>query len=153
MLSLHDALPISWVFYALRDAIGEDTLNRILSGFLDKCAFKGPPYPATRDFLADLYAGTDEKYHPLIHDMFERIVFFDNRAVEATATKRADGKYALTLKVHSAKLVAAGKGREAEEPMDEIVDIGVFSRPPGGEESDEKVLATDERRDGKGGGR
>src|SRR3546814_4965088 len=24
--------------------------------------------------------------------------------------------------------------------MDEIVDIGVFSRPPGGEESDEKVL-------------
>src|SRR3546814_5941984 len=61
----------SVVFYALRDAIGEDTLNRILSGFLDKWAFKGPPYPTTRDFLADLYAGTDEKYHPLIHDMFE----------------------------------------------------------------------------------
>src|SRR3546814_7749468 len=55
----------SVVFYALRDAIGEDTLNRILSGFLDKWAFKGPPYPTTRDFLADLYAGTDEKYHPL----------------------------------------------------------------------------------------
>src|SRR3546814_6986554 len=72
--------------------------------------------------------------------MFERIVFFDNRAVEATATKRPDGKYALTLQVHSAKLVAAVKGKESEEPMDEIVDIGVFSRPPGGEESDEKVL-------------
>src|SRR3546814_7874427 len=72
--------------------------------------------------------------------MFERIVFFDNRAVEATATKRPDGKYALTLKVHSAKLVAAGKGKESEEPMDEIVDIGVFSRPPGGKEPDEKVL-------------
>src|SRR3546814_10862288 len=43
----------SVVFYALRDAIGEDTLNRILSGFLDKWAFKGPPYPTTRDFLAD----------------------------------------------------------------------------------------------------
>src|SRR3546814_12578670 len=112
----------------LRDAIGEDTLNRILSGFLDKWAFKGPPYPTTRDFLADLYAGTDEKYHPLIRDMFERIVFFDNRAVEATATKRPDGKYALTLKVHSAKLVAAGKGKESEQPMDEIVAIGVFSR-------------------------
>src|SRR3546814_15680109 len=72
--------------------------------------------------------------------MFERIVFFDNRAVEATATKRPDGKYALTLKVHSAKLVAAGKGKESEEPMDEIVDIGVISRTPGGEETDEKVL-------------
>src|SRR3546814_2220894 len=78
--------------------------------------------------------------------MFERIVFFDNRAVEATATKRADGKYALTLKVHSAKLVAAGKGREAAEPMAEIVDIGVFSRPPGGEESDEKLLYLEKHR-------
>ena len=130
----------SVVFYALKDAIGEDALNRILAGFLDKWAFKGPPYPTTRDFLSDLYAGTDPKFHPLIRDMFERIVFFDNRAVEATARKRADGKYALTLKVHSAKLAAAGKGREAEEPMDEIVDIGVFSRPAGGDEDDEKVL-------------
>jgi ABC-type transport system involved in multi-copper enzyme maturation permease subunit len=130
----------SVVFYALKDAIGEDTLNHILAGFLDKWAFKGPPYPTTRDFLADLYAGTDEKFHPLIHDMFERIVFFDNRAVEATAKKRPDGKYALTLKVHSAKLVAAGKGKETEEKMDELVDIGVFSRPPGGDEDDEKVL-------------
>jgi ABC-2 type transport system permease protein len=130
----------SVVFYALKDAIGEDTLNRILSRFLDKWAFKGPPYPTTRDFLADLYAGTDPKFHPLIRDMFERIVFFDNRAVEATAKKRADGKYALTLKVHSAKLVAEGKGKEAEEKMDELVDIAVFSRPPGGKEDDEKVL-------------
>jgi len=130
----------SVVFYALRDAIGEDTLNRILAGFLDKWAFKGPPYPTTRDFMADLYAGTDPKFHPLIRDLFERIVFFDNRAVEATAKKRPDGKYALTLKVHSAKLVAGGKGKETEEKMDELVDIGVFTRPPGGEEADEKVL-------------
>jgi hypothetical protein len=67
-------------------------------------------------------------------------VFFDNRAVEATASKRADGKYAVTLKVHAAKLVAGGKGKETEEKMDELVDIGVFSRPPGGKEDDEQVL-------------
>src|SRR5690606_15338779 len=64
----------------------------------------------------------------------------------ATAKKRADGKYALTPKVHSAKLVAQGKGKEAEEPMDEIVDIGVFSRPASGKESDEKVLYLEKRR-------
>ena len=135
----------SVVFYALKDAIGEDTLNRILAGFLKKWAFKGPPYPTTRDFMADLYAGTDAKFHPLIRDLFERIVFFDNRAVEATAKKRADGKYVLTLKVHSAKLVAEGKGKETEEKMDELVDIGVFSRPPGGKEDDEKVLYLQKR--------
>ncbi|MGV8931343.1 MAG: M1 family aminopeptidase [Luteimonas sp.] len=130
----------SVVFYALKDAIGEDALNRILARFVQKWAFKGPPYPTTRDFMADLYAGTDKKFHPLIRDMFERIVFFDNRAVEANAKKRADGKYVLTLKLHSAKLVAEGKGKETEEAVDEQVDIGVFSRPAGGEEEDEKVL-------------
>jgi ABC-type transport system involved in multi-copper enzyme maturation permease subunit len=130
----------SVVFYALKDAIGEEKLNGILSGFVKKWAFKGPPYPTTRDFMADLYAGTDPKFHPFIRDLFERIVFFDNRAVETTAKKRADGKYAVTLKVHSAKLVADGKGKESDEKVDEYVDIGVFSRPPGGKESDEKVL-------------
>jgi ABC-2 type transport system permease protein len=136
----------SVVFYALKDAIGEDTLNRILSGFLKKWAFKGPPYPTTRDFMADLYAGTDAKFHPLIRDLFERVTFFDNRAVEATAKRRADGKYAVTLKVHSAKLVADGKGKEHDEKIDEFVDIGVFSRPPGGEEKDERVLYLQKQR-------
>ena len=130
----------SVVFYALKDAIGEDALNHILAGFVKKWAFKGPPYPTTRDFMTDLYAGTDAKFHPFIKDLFERIVFWDNRAVEATAKKRADGKYVLTLKVHSAKLVADGKGKEHDEKMDELVDIGVFARPPGGKEEEEKVL-------------
>ncbi|MEO5628704.1 MAG: M1 family aminopeptidase, partial [Thermomonas sp.] len=135
----------SIAFYALKDAIGEDTLNHILSGFLDKWAFKGPPYPTTRDFLADLYAGTDPTFHPLIKDLFERIVFWDNRAVTATAAKRTDGKYVLTLKVHSAKLVADGKGKEHDEKIDETVDIGVFARAPGGDEEDEKVLYLQKR--------
>ena len=130
----------SVVFYALKDAVGEDTLNQVLAGFLQKWAFKGPPYPTTRDFMADLYAGTDATFHPLIKDLFERIVFWDNRAVTATASKRADGKYLLTLKVHAAKLVADGKGKEKDEKIDETVDIGVFARPPGGEEEDETVL-------------
>ncbi len=130
----------SIVFYALQDAIGEDTLNHILSGFLKKWAFKGPPYPTTRDFMADLYAGTDPKFHSFIKDLFERIVFWDNRAVTATAKKRADGKYVLTLKVHSVKLVADGKGKEHDEKIDETVDIGVFARPTDGDEEDEQVL-------------
>lgn len=135
----------SVVFYALKDAIGEAALNRILAGFLAKWAFKGPPYPTTRDFMADLYAGSDAKFHPLIRDLFERIVFFDNRAVEATASRRADGKYLLTLKVHAARLVADGKGKETQEKVDEFVDIGVFARPEGGKEADEKVLYLQKR--------
>ena len=90
--------------------------------------------------MADLYAGTDPKFHPLIRDLFERIVFWENRATDATATKRADGKYVVTLKATSTKHVADGKGKVSDEPMDEWVDVGVFARAADGKEDDEKVL-------------
>ena len=54
--------------------------------------------------------------------------------------KRDDGKYAVTLQVHAEKVSTDGKGKETEEPVDVMVDIGVFARPPGGKEADEKAL-------------
>ncbi len=130
----------SVVFYALKDAIGEDTLNKVLAQFVREHAFKAAPYPTTRDFLADLYAGTDPKFHPFIRDLFERIVFWENRAVSADTVKRADGKNEVTLKLKAEKHVADGKGKVTDEAMDEWVDVGVFARAPSGKEDDEKVL-------------
>ncbi|WP_232207549.1 M1 family aminopeptidase [Pseudoxanthomonas sp. J35] len=130
----------SVVFYALRDAIGEEKLNAVLAEFLQQWAFKGPPYPTTRDFLDLLYARTDAQHHPFIRDLFERIVFWNHRVTTAEVRKRDDGRYAVTLKVHAEKVSTDGKGKETEEPVDVLVDIGVFARPPGGKEADEKVL-------------
>jgi len=128
------------VFYALRDAIGEERLNAILAEFLRQWAFKGPPYPTTRDFLDLLYARTSPEHHPLIRDLFERIVFWNHRATVAEARKREDGKYVVTLKVQAEKVSTDGKGKETQEPVDVLVDIGVFARPPGAGEGGEKVL-------------
>ncbi|ANB17458.1 ABC transporter permease/M1 family aminopeptidase [Dokdonella koreensis] len=130
----------SVVFYALRDMIGEDTLNAVLARFLKDKGFQQPPYTTTREFLAYLREGTDPKFHPFIENLFEKITFWDNRAVEANAVKREDGKYTVTLKLHSAMLQTDGKGAETEATLDQWVDIGVFARPPGGKESDETVL-------------
>lgn len=130
----------SLVFYALRDAIGEDTLNGILRRFLEDKGFQQPPYTTSRELLAYLREGTDPKHHRLIEDLFEKIVFFDNRVKEARAVKREDGKYAVTLALHSAKLEAAGKGEETEVALDDEIEIGVFARPKGGKEKDETVL-------------
>ena len=130
----------SVVFYALRDAIGEETLNSVLAEFVQQWGLKGPPYPTTRDFLDLLYARTEAEHHPFIRDLFERIVFWDHRVTTADVRKRDDGKYVVTLKLHAEKLSTDGKGKETQEPVDVNVDIGVFARPPGGKESDEKVL-------------
>jgi ABC-2 type transport system permease protein len=130
----------SLVWYALRDAVGEDVLNPILKRFLEDKGFQQPPYTDTRELLSYLREGIDPKFHPLIADLFEKIVFFDNRVVSAEATRREDGKYAVKLTVHSAKLEAAGKGEESPVALDDEIDIGVFARPDGGDEADETVL-------------
>ena len=130
----------SVVFYALRDAIGEDRLNAILAEFVQQWGFKGPPYPTTRDFLDLLYARTELEHHEFIRDLFERIVFWNHRVDVAEVRKRDDGKYAVTLKVHAEKVSTDGKGKETQEPVDTMVDIGVFARPAGGKEADETVL-------------
>ncbi len=130
----------SLVFYALRDYIGEDTLNAVLKRFLQDKGYQEPPYTTSREFLAYLREGTDPKFHPLIEDLFEKIVFFDNRAVDATAVKRDDGKYAVTLKLHAAKFEADGRGKETDAPLRDAIDVGIFARPKGGKEDDETVL-------------
>ncbi len=130
----------SLVFYALRDAIGEDTLNAILKRFLEDKGFQQPPYTTSRELLAYLREGTDPKHHRLIEDLFEKIIFFDNRVKEAKAVKREDGTYAVTLTLHSGKIEAAGKGEETDVALDDEIEIGVFARPKGGKENDETVL-------------
>ncbi len=130
----------SLVFYALREAIGETTLNAILKRFLEDKGYQEPPYTTSRELLAYLREGTDPRFHPLIEDLFEKIVFFDNRAVEATAVKREDGRYAVTLKLHAAKFEADGQGKENEVPVTDEIEVGIFARPKGGKEDDESVL-------------
>ena len=130
----------SLVFYALKDAIGEDTLNAVLKRFLQDKGFQSAPYTNTREFLAYLREGTDPKHHPLIEELFEKIVFHDNRVKEAKAVKREDGKYVVTLELHASKFEADGKGKETRLPLGHELDIGVFARPKGGKEKDEKVL-------------
>ncbi len=130
----------SMVFYALKDAIGEDTLNAVLKRFLQDKGFQSAPYTNTREFLTYLREGTDAKHHPLIEELFEKIVFYDNRVTTASAVKREDGKYIVTLELNTAKFEADGKGKESALPLGVDIDIGVFARPAGGEEKDETVL-------------
>jgi ABC-2 type transport system permease protein len=135
----------SVIMYALKDYLGEELVDRTLARFDREYAFKPPPYPTTRDFLKDLREEAGPKWSPLTDDLFQRITLFDNRVVEATARKRADGRYDVTLKVHAAKFHADGIGKETMAKIDEPIDIGVFARAPDGQEPHEKVLLLEKR--------
>jgi hypothetical protein len=119
------------VMYWLRDVVGQDVVDRALAKLIRQFAFKPAPYPNTTDFLKILRAEAGPAHDALITDLFEKITLVDARAVSATAARRADGKYDVTIEVEARKLYADGKGVETEAPLDEPFDLGVFTARPG----------------------
>lgn len=135
----------SLIFYRLRDEIGEENLNRALKRFLQDKAYQQAPYTTTKELLTYIREEAPQDKHALITDMFEKIVFYDNRVTEAKAVKRADGQWDVTMKLHLAKIEVDGKGKETPRTYDEAVEIAIFSRAAGAKEKDEKVLFLEKR--------
>ncbi len=133
------------VFYRLRDEMGEEALNRALKKFLQAKAFKEGPFPTSTDLIGYIRAEAGADKQALITDLFEKIVFYDNRVTEAKAVKRADGQWDVTIKLHLAKTQADGKGTETARPYDEAVEIGIFARADGAKEKDERVQYLEKR--------
>jgi ABC-2 type transport system permease protein len=135
----------SLTFYRLRDEIGEEALNRALKRFLQDKGYQESPFTTSAELLQYIRAETPPEKQSLVTDLFEKIVFYDNRVTEAKAVKRPDGRWDVTLKLHIAKLEADGKGTEKARAYDEPVEIGVFARADGAKEADERVLYLEKR--------
>lgn len=132
----------SLAMYAMKEAIGEERLNAVLRGFLERVRFQDAPYTTVDEFLAELRAATPPDRQSLITDLFERITLFDNRAVNATWRETPDGRYAVTLRATARKLYADANGSEQEVAIDDDVDIGVFA----GSGATEHALFLEKRR-------
>lgn len=136
----------SLVMYGLKEAVGEDVVNRSLHKLIDKFGLKSAPYPNPRDFLAILRAEAGPQHETLIADLFEKITLYDVKASHAVATLRSDGKYDVSFEVDAKKLYADGTGKETEAPLDEPFDVGVFSAEPGKKDFSAKSVLLWERR-------
>ena len=118
------------IMYRLKETVGEAAVNRTLQRMLKQYAFKGAPYPTTRDFLAVIKDESGHKHDALIDDLFDRITLYDLKATGATWVKRHDGRYDVTLTIDAHKYYADGKGKQTEARMAEDVNIGLFTLKP-----------------------
>ena len=132
------------IMYTLADYIGEDKVDLALHDFLMRyryanavnqadavqstrgAAAADEPYPDTRLLVDALRAQTPPELQYMIDDGFNRIVLYDNKAVSATAQKRPDGRYSVTLTVQARKVQADGNGVETAMPLADYIEIGVF---------------------------
>lgn len=135
----------SVAMYWAKEALGEKVVNRAMQRLLAQFAFKGPPYANTLDFLKLLREEAGPQNDALITDLFDKIVLLDLKANDAVVTELPNGKYQVRFNVEARKFVSDGAGTETEVPMDEKVEIGVFSAKPGSAKFDaSSVLQLDE---------
>jgi ABC-2 type transport system permease protein len=116
--------------YTLREHLGDEVVNTALRRFLEKHRDSGPPYPTSRDLLAELRAVTPGPLQYLLTDLFETITLWDVRTKRAVVERTEAGAYQVALDVVAKKLRADSVGKETETPMNDLVEIGVFA--PGG---------------------
>lgn len=114
------------VMYALSDYIGEDKLNAALRGYLERNKYPAGPYPDTRSFVQAMKDATPPEFQYLVDDMFESIVLYENKATSAVVTQEG-AKYKVTLAVETAKRKSDGLGNESPMPINDWIDIAVFS--------------------------
>lgn len=115
----------SLAMYLLQDLVGEEKVNGVLHELLTRYAFEGAPYPNAAVLVDGLRKAVPPAQAGLVDDLFESIVLFENRATMATARKRADGKYEVTIVANAAKVRAGELGEEKEAPLKDMIEFGV----------------------------
>jgi ABC-2 type transport system permease protein len=120
------------VFFALQDYIGEDSLNAAFRRFHNKFAYKKPPYPTSKDLIAEIMKVTPDSLSYLIGDMFERVTLFENQTTEAAYRKLSPNRYEITMNVSTRKLQVDQKGIEVVVPLNDWIDVGVYGQDENG---------------------
>lgn len=115
----------SLALYLLQDLVGEEQVNAALRQLLQENAFRGPPYPTVDTLLEKLRALTPPDKAYLIDDLFESIVLYENRADSASARRRADGTYEVTIRASAGKVRAGELGEERSVPLRDWIEFGV----------------------------
>lgn len=116
--------------YAIKDAIGQEAMDRALRRYLEKFRNSSRPYPVANDFLTILREEAGADHQALISDLFDAIVLWEFNVIQAQASPTSDGKWKVSLVAGSRKATSDASGTEQNAPLYDDVDIGLFEADP-----------------------
>lgn len=116
------------VMYALADYIGETKINEALKKFATDYAFQEPPFVTSLEFIEYIKDVTPDSLQYMIHDMFETITLYENKVTDVSYEEMENGKFKVNFSVECQKFRADSLGREEEIPVNDYIDIAVFSK-------------------------
>ena len=82
----------SVILYALREYIGEESLNCVMKEFAETFSFKEPPYPSSTDFITLLESEVPDSLSYLVDDFFKKIVLYNNKISDASFVNMDNGQ-------------------------------------------------------------
>ncbi|MDF2447820.1 MAG: hypothetical protein K0R26_324 [Bacteroidota bacterium] len=128
------------IMYALRDLIGEDSVNSALKRYIQKTGFQSAPYTTAKEFVANMKLSTPDSMQYVIKDLFEDITVYENYVKDLQSVKQPDGKYKVTLTVGSTKFKADSIGKSREVAVNDWMDIGIFIHEPGNDKKKKELV-------------
>ena len=119
------------VMYLLQDRLGEDRVDAMLRGLLNKYRFKGAPYARSADLVNGfLGLARTSAERELVLDLMDRITIYDLKAKAASVRRLPDGNFETILTVDATKFYANGTGKETATPLSDTIEVGLFDAKP-----------------------
>ncbi len=135
----------SVVMYALREYIGEDSLNAALKNYVDAVAYQEAPYTTSLECIEFIKAATPDSLLYLVEDMFETITLYSNRTTEASYKELPDGRYEVNVTVEVNKFRADSVGHETPLEFNDWIEVGVLAEAEEGKQNN-RLLTVEKHR-------
>ena len=121
-----------FAMYALREYAGAEQVNAALRRLLERHGSGTPPLATSLDLYRELQAVIPQSLHYLLVDLFEANTFWELATQRVTAKQTETGAWQVTLDVKTRKVVVDTAGVETEVPMDDLIEVGVFTAAKAG---------------------
>ena len=113
------------VMNALKELLGEETLNRALGSFV--AAQSGPAHqPKIDDLLHAIESVTPLENRALVNEWTRDVILYDLSMTSANARRLADGRFEVTMQIN----VHKSRTDERELPVNESIELGIFATDP-----------------------
>ncbi|MEQ9308606.1 MAG: M1 family aminopeptidase [Balneolaceae bacterium] len=117
------------VMMALKDLIGEVTINKVLKTLVERHKNEVDATVTTPEFLTELYSLTSKEHHILISDWFKKIITYDLSVDNAFYTEVPGEGFLITITINASKFESID-GMDSLVDMNEPITIGVYTTHP-----------------------
>jgi hypothetical protein len=116
------------VFQAIKELLGEKTLNNALKQLIEKHQYKLSAI--TDDLLTTLMAVTKKQHKPLIQDWLTKVIEYDLAINKSIVNKLNDGRFEVEIELQALRLATNASGEVSEIAINEAINIALFNEHP-----------------------